>query len=106
MVLSDSGGSVIDRSDSLIRDVEEQCSTWGLVETTGSTVFEYGVVEAKGGKVPVIFTAGKKVILLEAFRRVTNGPYVLCVLWCSKTACHERLGLDVRLTQDSVMSLL
>lgn len=79
MALSDSSGNTANGRDSLMRDVEGQCSRQGFAETTGSTVLGFGVVVAKEGKVPVIFTAGKDVILLEAFSQLRLMGHVFCV---------------------------
>mmetsp|Transcript_10180 Transcript_10180/g.11907 ORF Transcript_10180/g.11907 Transcript_10180/m.11907 type:complete len:91 (-) Transcript_10180:1410-1682(-) len=58
----DREGSIVDTSDSLIRDVEAQCSMQGIMGRAGTSVEGLRGVEFRGGKVPVIFTAGGDLI--------------------------------------------
>jgi len=64
---NDTDGNASDSSGPSIRDVEEElCSTQDVVGITKESGLSQGVEEAREGRVPVIFTAGKEMICLEA----------------------------------------
>ena len=50
-------GTIVDTSDSLIRDVEAQCSIQGIAGRAGTSAAVLSDVEVRGAKVPVNFTA-------------------------------------------------
>jgi len=60
--LLDKAGTIVDTSDSLIRDVEAQCSIQGIGGIAGTSAAVLSDIEARGAKVPVIFTAGGDLI--------------------------------------------
>jgi len=67
---NDNDGNVSESSDSSRRDVEGLCLTQDFVGITMESGLSQGVEEAREGKVPVIFTAGKEMICLEASRQI------------------------------------
>jgi len=72
IMLDNGDGNVSDTSGSSMTDVGEPSSTEDFVGITIESELQQGVNEAREGRVPVIFTAGKEMIFLEASRLNIN----------------------------------